>query len=379
MVTALSALVVAAVAAAYVQCSVFGIIARLPPNCSEGFMSGQAIAGTVASAVQLVSVYIDQKRPRLKAEDWDEGVGLLRTRTAVYFGLSALFMALSMVAWKQLSGFLDIGGDPEYAAVAQELDDNRDTPFEAAMQEGSPRLARAQATADTQQQEPLQLPAQVELANVSRHADHPEAAEVDKGVPRWLSTPFTLLGVSSDSMRQLYTTYRETSTYAMIGAVVMGQTLAVFPPLTEAIVSSPQSWLSLGSALTAWHFLVFNLGDYFGRFMTQWIHCRNSRWLHIVNAARTALVPVFLLIPTHALPEETHVLLVVIRSDIVFLMLVFVLGWTNGWVATMALILGPQRAVNKEVAGSILGFSLGIGLVFGAIASYPILAIAGIS
>ncbi|KAJ1810497.1 hypothetical protein LPJ75_004209, partial [Coemansia sp. RSA 2598] len=120
------ALCTAAIAAAYIQCSVFGIAALLPASCAEGFMSGQAIAGTVTSAIQLVSDYLDSNASKdngslIKRQAETGGDSeRLRLRSAAYFGLSALFMVLSTVAWEQLNGHLRkyAGGGDGYQAVS---------------------------------------------------------------------------------------------------------------------------------------------------------------------------------------------------------------------------------------------------------------------
>ncbi|KAJ2232091.1 hypothetical protein IWW45_005220 [Coemansia sp. RSA 485] len=397
LVVALIALCVAAVAAAYIQCSVFGIAALLPASCAEGFMSGQAIAGTVASAIQLASVYLDGNSNKdsgslAKKQGQSKYDERLRLRSAAYFGLSAVFLILSTVAWAQLNSYLhgSPSGTDGYqvlsttAADAEETGNGIGNSGEAAiststsqpftvMREGSPRQTRdMQSSAATFQRSRSGWAAESDPTEMEALAEQDIAVaepESEHKLPQWLST----LGL--DNAQQLYTTYMETLPFVCASAIVMGQTLAVFPPLTEAIVSSPKSSPKI-SNLTAWHFLLFNMGDYLGRLSTKWLVCSSHWLLHAVNGLRTLLVPAFLLFPTMATPPERALL---VHSDIIFLGLVLVLGWTNGWVATVSLILGPRNATNKELAGSIIGFAMCIGLVFGAVASYPILLIAGIS
>ncbi|KAJ1933206.1 hypothetical protein EC988_009198, partial [Linderina pennispora] len=123
LVIALLALCVAAVAAAFVQCSIFGIAAPLHACCAEAYMGGQAIAGTVASALQLFTVY--------GAED----DGRVRVRAGVYFGIAAVFLALSMAAWSQLSRHEMIAQNAYRALDGPDAGMGR-------MQHGSPRLTR---------------------------------------------------------------------------------------------------------------------------------------------------------------------------------------------------------------------------------------------
>ncbi|KAJ2456835.1 hypothetical protein GGF42_003031 [Coemansia sp. RSA 2424] len=394
----LLALCAAAVAAAYIQCSIFGIAASLPPCCAEGYMSGQAIAGTLASAAQLITIFLDRGTSTGELRHArDESAGLqlhladdswrLRLRTAAYFLVAALFLVLSVVAWTQLNAQLalqpriDIGPNQDgYARLDTDISgepgevDQVDSAgvLVTAMQEDSPRLARANQAAFVDTDAHLTLRTELrDLALEGAHMPSPTTTSVEPVdmAPGWLAS----LGLANAQL--LYKTFAEISPYVIICATVMCQTLAVFPPLTEAVISSPRSTPRI-SNLTAWHFFLFNAGDYLGRLTTQWLSCSSPRVLHGANGARMLLIPALLLFPTLATPPQVAL---AIHSDSLFLFLVLVLGWSNGWVATAALIAGPARASNKELAGSLLGFALCVGLVIGAAASYPILLMAGIS
>ncbi|KAJ2631358.1 hypothetical protein H4R22_002030 [Coemansia sp. RSA 1290] len=354
LIIALTALCTASVAAAYVQCSIYGIAALLPEHCSEGFMSGQAIAGTVASAAQLVAIYASHNR----GDDAVRAVydsSNIRISAAVYFFVAAVFLALSTAAWRQLHTHLAL---PQ-AVHSDQLSDT----IISRMQEDSPRLSRMQSAMPVSNVETGLASAGSEsiLNSTTDASSHSAWAN------KWLAW-FEL-----QNARLLYDTAIEIMPFVTISALVMTQTLAVFPPLTEAIVSS-QGSIQV-SHLTAWHFLVFNIGDYAGRVSTQWVEC-TLRTLRIALHSRWLPVMAFLLFPTSATSEQSSW---VIHSDILFLLLIFILGWSNGLIATIALILGPKHATNKELAGSIIGFAMCIGLVIGAIASYPILRISGIS
>ncbi|KAJ2492877.1 hypothetical protein IWW37_001049 [Coemansia sp. RSA 2050] len=400
LVISLLAICVAAVAAAYIQCSIFGIAALLPPCCAEGYMSGQAIAGTLASASQLIAIPLGKS-----ANSSGLGIGRngsmllppsmgdywrLRLRTAVYFLVAALFLAMSVVVWTQLNTQLMLyasGGSAQgpdgYARLDTDNAGDSDAPSQPSaagvlvttMREGSPRLARANQASFSDAE--ARLPTQYQLSRTERQdlalEEPPLPTAASAGLvdtaPDWLAS----LGLSN--AQQLYKTFTEISPYVYACAIVMGQTLAVFPPLTEAIVSSPSSSPRIDD-LTAWHFFLFNAGDYLGRLTTQWLNSSSSMVLHGANSVRMLLIPAFLLFPTLATSPQAAW---VIHSDILFLSLVLLLGWSNGWVATAALIAGPLRATNKELAGSLLGFALCVGLVIGAAASYPLLLLAGIS
>ncbi|KAJ2812816.1 hypothetical protein H4S07_001130 [Coemansia furcata] len=365
-------------------------------------MSGQAIAGTLASAAQLIAIFLDRsastgelestrnESKRLLVPLIDDHWGL-RLRTAAYFMVAALFLVMSVAAWTQLNTQLalhpaSIQSPEGYMQLDTDNADDVEEPSQpnaaeglvTFMREDSPRLARANqrtfpgtaSNAETRLSVRYQS-SRTELQDLALEESllpTPRADPVD-ATPDWLAS----LGLAN--AHQLYKTFVEISPYVYICAIVMGQTLAVFPPLTEAIVSSPLSTPRIGN-LTAWHFFLFNAGDYLGRLTTQWLSSSSSRVLYGANGARTLLIPAFLLFPTLATSPQAAL---VIHSDVLFLFLVLLLGWSNGWVATAALIAGPLKATNKEQAGSLLGFALCAGLVIGAAASYPLLRMAGIS
>ncbi|KAJ2004277.1 hypothetical protein GGI04_002656 [Coemansia thaxteri] len=372
-------------------------------------MSGQAIAGTLASAAQLAAIYLDRGTSR-EGESLDvygqqalavDGYWRLRLRTAMYFLASAIFLVFSTLAWAQLNArlalpsavarnrleqdsYAPLATSDNVASHANETNQPSSvSALVAPMREDSPRLTRADRTEfpSTPESGPTNLhirpvpPLLTELEDLgSEEATAPtptSEANVESGEvsSSWL----TQFGLSN--AQQLYRTFAEVSPFVYICAIVMGQTLAVFPPLTEAIVSSPYSSPRI-SNLSAWHFFLFNASDYLGRLSTQWLSCSSPKILHGINGARTLLIPAFLMFPTLATSPQAAF---VVHSDILFLLLVLVLGWSNGWVATTALIAGPRLASDKETAGSILGFALCVGLVIGAAASYPVLLIAGIS
>ncbi|KAJ2795662.1 hypothetical protein H4R21_005022 [Coemansia helicoidea] len=345
LVVALAALGVAAAAAAYIQCSLFAIAAALPPSCTEGYMGGQAIAGTAASVVQLVIVYSSSggagAAPRTLAET---GSGNPRLHAAAFFGASGLFLALCAGVWAQL-----------HRHLAQRSSD-RDAHVDLA--DAGQTSAEADADCSSQPPPPPPPPPLVVPEGAAQRA------------AKWLGS---VLGPQVAG--PVCATCAEVAPAAVIVGVTMAQTLAVFPPLTEAIVGSPQSALKI-SHLTAWHFLVYNVGDYAGRLSTQWLAYPSLRVLSWISHARWLLIPILLLFPTAGTAPQRAL---VVHSDLLFLAMVLVLGWTNGWAATCALILGPRRATSKELAGSVLGLALCVGLFAGALASYPLLLVAGIS
>lgn len=348
LLVTLAALGVASVAAAYLQSSVLGIAARLPAYCVGGYMSGQAVAGTLTSAIQLALAIWTTSHKKIVSADsswwWH-----LRLGTAVYFGVSAILMCLATMVWSQLNQRLMLDAQRQQPEEEEQQEQEvESTTLHAPMQEGSPRLIRNSVHDESRR----------------RQEEEEETIELETtgSLSSWLVAP-------GGNRQLLVSTYKEITPFIWICVVVMAVTLSVFPPLTGSIVSSS----STTANLTAWHFLLFNLGDYLGRLSTQWLDCRSARVLHLINGLRLGFIPVFLMFPTRGTSTG------LIHSDLLFLVLVLLLGWSNGWVVTMGLIVGPTGAFDKETAGSMLGFALGVGLVLGALTSYPVLLIAGIS
>lgn len=79
---------------------------------------------------------------------------------------------------------------------------------------------------------------------------------------------------------------------------------------------------------------------------------------------RIALVPALLVCnanPRHSLPT-------LIDDDFVFIALMAVFAFTNGYVANIALIWAPKtvRPSEREMASAMMAAFLGIGLAFGS-------------
>ncbi|KAJ3548833.1 hypothetical protein NMY22_g1111 [Coprinellus aureogranulatus] len=131
---------------------------------------------------------------------------------------------------------------------------------------------------------------------------------------------------------------------------------------------------------SAIHFLVFNIGDFLGRwgcsfpFMLIW----SGRRLLSLSIARVLFIPLFLLCNIQRsgsdMPSNP-----LINSDIMFFSILFVFGWSNGYVSSLCMMAAPSvehnpklkgRVTDVDVAATVASFCLVGGLVMGSIASF---------
>lgn len=172
--------------------------------------------------------------------------------------------------------------------------------------------------------------------------------------------------------------------YAISVFMIFAVTLSVFPAVLTNIRSvsyhkkDPEGhpWSDcLFVPLTC--FLVFNTGDLIGRIIPQWIIWPKNKYAILVLAlCRSAFIPLFLMC-YHKDANKDDVLF---RSDIFPVAFNAVLSVSNGYLATLCMVLAP-RAVNSksaESASAIMTFFLSSGLTFGAFLSFVMLTINGV-
>jgi len=151
--------------------------------------------------------------------------------------------------------------------------------------------------------------------------------------------------------------------------------LCCFPALTVLIEStemdSPDS--------TAWHntyfvpvacFLFFNIGDYLGRLAAsfQLPHPGPSLTL-VLSFSRFAFLPLFLI--CNASPSSRQLTPVLIHSDAVYIILMWLFSVSNGYLTSVCFVAAPQ-AVQPHLqltAANLMVSVLGVGLVLGSAGS----------
>lgn len=148
-------------------------------------------------------------------------------------------------------------------------------------------------------------------------------------------------------------------------------TIGIFPGL--AVLAVPTSHGSFWDGkifLPIACFLLFNLSDFCGRFVGGWLPIPSSKRNHLLIwcSTRFLFIPLFMLcnlLPRHNLP-------VVFENDSFYISFMALLGLTNGYFVSVAMMIGVQ-SVNpllQEMAGVVLSSCLGAGLMLGAASSY---------
>ncbi|XP_006889100.1 PREDICTED: equilibrative nucleoside transporter 3 [Elephantulus edwardii] len=117
-------------------------------------------------------------------------------------------------------------------------------------------------------------------------------------------------------------------------------------------------------------FLLYNFADLCGRQITAWIQVPGpkSKLLPGLVLLRTCFIPLFMFCNYQ---PRMHLKTVVFTSDIYPIVFTSLLGLSNGYLSTLALIYGP-KIVSRELAeatGVVMSFYLSLGLLLGSACS----------
>ncbi|KAJ2519028.1 hypothetical protein GGI11_002695 [Coemansia sp. RSA 2049] len=309
---ALAQLVVSAIASGLILNSIFAIVSHFPSSNAEGMLSGQAIAGMIASFAQLVTAYVvaPPTGAAIGSTNAEASSGLL-TRTVAYFAfattvnimLSFAFWSISRDPYYQARSKLAIG--PEYLSYGSDDGDGDSEIVPTTPLPTLPDLGLFKRT----------------FAQISGHV------------------------------------YASTACFAL--------TLAVFPS-TTALVDSVSGF----KLLTEWHFFLYTTGDFLGRRTAPSIPITQGSTLVLLSLTRILFVPAFF-----ACNVVFSVWYTWIKSDAVFLAMVLLLGYSTGLISTRAAMVAPGLTDQPSIAGSIMAISVGTGLALGSIFSWLVRSI----
>ncbi|KAI9278069.1 nucleoside transporter-domain-containing protein [Sporodiniella umbellata] len=158
-------------------------------------------------------------------------------------------------------------------------------------------------------------------------------------------------------------------------------TLMLFPSLTSLIKSvrrpNKNGRFFEDDVFVAFHFLLFNVGDWVGRMMPlskhlQVFHVKSLIGLSLV---RTVFVPLFLV--CNVVISKERYLPVIIQSDFIYFLIVWFFAVSNGWAGSLIMMAAPQQesiksGAEKAMVGSVMSFSLVLGLAIGGTLSFGI-------
>lgn len=194
------------------------------------------------------------------------------------------------------------------------------------------------------------------------------------------TTPI-LVKRSSTNQGILYVTY-QIWIYAVSVFIIFAVTLSLFPAVMTNIRSV--SYHSDKPEEHPWSdclfiplmcFLVFNTSDLTGRIIPQWIIWPKNKYIILIlSISRIIFIP--LLLTCNHKGSTTSLF----KSDIYPIMFNAAMGLSNGYFATLCMMLAPQSVDNQntERASTIMSFFLNTGLTVGALLSFAMLAILGV-
>ncbi|KAG9313824.1 nucleoside transporter-domain-containing protein [Chiua virens] len=160
-------------------------------------------------------------------------------------------------------------------------------------------------------------------------------------------------------------------------------TLSVYPAITARVQSvDPRIHPML---FTAVHFVIQNSSDLLGRltcsrpFLAIW----DPKKILVLAFLRTVFVPLILLCNVYR-PTATNLISPVINSDVLYMLIIFCMGYSHGYVTTLA-ILGassPERNPglkggheDVDIVAAMSGSFVMVGLASGALASFGVQAL----
>ncbi|KAJ2449794.1 hypothetical protein GGF42_004663 [Coemansia sp. RSA 2424] len=305
-------LAVTAAASGMLTNSLFALVVHFSPSHSEGILSGQAVAGIIATVAQLATAYsvppsdsADSIAPALSGLDGPPS-GLI-PRTIAYFAFAFVVNLLLTAA------FCRVRRDPYY-------------------QQRSKLAYTPSAPASARETETEQL-----------------------------ITSSSAASVTSD-IAAFKSTFSQISGYSYVILLDFALTLSIFPSVTALVTSTSGFTL-----LTEWHFFIYNIGDFLGRRFAPSLPITRVSSLLTFALARLLFIPAFF---------ACHVAFSVwynwITSDALFLALVWLLGASNGLLSTRSAMAAPRLCDQPTIAGSIVAISISTGLAIGSVLSWAV-------
>ncbi|KAI1284911.1 Equilibrative nucleoside transporter 3 [Halotydeus destructor] len=176
---------------------------------------------------------------------------------------------------------------------------------------------------------------------------------------------------SSSEDVSLLSVFSSVKYHALTVMSVFWVSISVFPPLTVLVVPlHPNSNILTGKFfIPVTCFLLFNIGDFSGRIVSNNLGLPVNRpvLLFVLSALRWSLVPLIMLCNVH---PRNH-LPVIFASEAYYVAFITLLGLTNGYLFSNAMINGPKHVPpsRRQKAGFVLVLFLGLGVALGSLTS----------
>jgi equilibrative nucleoside transporter 1/2/3 len=153
-------------------------------------------------------------------------------------------------------------------------------------------------------------------------------------------------------------------------------TLAIFPAITVSVTS--QDPTIRRDVFIAIHFIIFSSFEWIGRILPGFVTIRwleDHRHLLLATLGRALLLPLLLLTNIQSNQRWYDP---IILNDYLFMLLIALLGLSNGWFSTLGMMYGPTCVTtpkDRAQAGTLMVLVLVVGLAMGAWASFFVRAI----
>ncbi|XP_062436604.1 equilibrative nucleoside transporter 3 isoform X2 [Rhea pennata] len=290
--------------------SIFGLTSCFPMKNSQALISGQAMGGTVSAIASVI----------------DLAVAVDITDSALAYFLTAdIFIVICIMVYLLL---------PKLEYSRYYMRTHKESPYLAAESPSSPLEEGSQGSVD------------------------------DLFLAKGTSTPDNPL---------LCPILRKTAVLGFCVFYVFFISIIIFPSLSSNIESVNKSSGSLWTnkyfvPLTS--FLLYNFADWCGRQITVWIQAPGpkSKLLPALVLLRTVSLPLFIL---SNYQPRTRIKTVVFNRDVYPVVFTTLLGLSNGYLGTLAIIYGPKIVPKElaEAAGVVMTFYLMLGLALGSACS----------
>ncbi|KAJ7499272.1 nucleoside transporter-domain-containing protein [Mycena latifolia] len=314
---------------AYLQTAIIVIASLFGPTAVQALMSGQAAVAVAVSGVQVFSAVASVWGQSRETISTYVSNGEPEERSAlIFFSLSTIFLIVSAAAHGWLVTM------PAYKTVAGSLEHKK-----VVGENGSSDELRA-------------------LVSTGRND-------------------------LSDEKGQIMRVAKANVIFEIAVSYVFVVTLAVFPAITTSIIpTNPDTHPLLFSAI---HFLVFNVGDFSGRYLCSFprLLIWSAKRLLILSLARTFFIPLFLICNLQH-PSSTGIpSSPIINSDFAFMFLLLIFGMSNGYLSSLCMMAAPSLEHNPrlegrwkdvDVAATVASFCLVGGLVMGSVCSFAVRA-----
>ncbi|KAF0555357.1 Solute carrier family 29 equilibrative nucleoside transporter, member 1/2/3 [Gigaspora margarita] len=159
-------------------------------------------------------------------------------------------------------------------------------------------------------------------------------------------------------------------------------TLGLYPSITAFITSTTpiqnrylfqQDYLFIPI-----HFLIFNIFDWIGRSLPGFksLVITSKYYLLIFSLFQTTFIILFLFSNVDVGMYGKRIVPLLITNDWIYFLMLSLFGFTNGYLASLCMVAGPQVfGVVKDLAGNLLNFFMIFGLVCGSLLSFPLRAL----